>query len=105
MDRLFKHLQLVLVKILEDLPCLQVGLLDDFDGAGDLRFFVLAELDLPESPRSEQLQQVVVVGKSVHKLEGTLLLEREEVLGLLLTLPHGHTPLTLHQLEGAIDVQ
>ena len=51
-DRLFKHLKLILIKILEYLSRLQVRLFDYFDGAGNLRFFVLAKLDLTKGSRS-----------------------------------------------------
>ena len=51
-DCLFKHLKLILIKLLEDLTSLEVSLFDYFDGAGDLRFFVLAEPDLAKGSRS-----------------------------------------------------
>ena len=70
-DRLFKHLKLILIKILKDLSRLQISFLYYFDGARDLRFLVLTELDLPKGSRSKYFKQVVVVSESIHVFEGT----------------------------------
>ena len=90
MLRLFEDGELVAVQLLVDVGDDQARLLDDLDGAGQVRLPVDAELDRAKGARAKVTPDDVVVGEVVDGLEGARRLEGQEVLLLLVLLLFGH---------------
>lgn len=88
-----EHIQLVLVQLLVHVSDHQAALADDLDCAWHTRLSVLTKLDSSEGPAANLLAHLVVSHKVFDLFESSLLLERKEVLGLLLLLLHSQPSL------------
>ena len=88
MKRGLEDLKLILIELLVHLIFPEGRLANDFDGAGNLRLPVLAELDRSKGAASYFSRHRVMFLKPLDFLEGDFGFEREKVLGLLLSLVH-----------------
>ena len=94
-----EDLKLVLIELLEHLIFPEGRLANNFDGAWNLRLPVLAELNRSKGATSNLSRHHVMFLKPSDFLEGDFGFEREEVLGLLLSLQHAQCSLLLHDLS------
>ena len=99
MKRGLEDLKLVLIELLVHLVFPEGCLANNLDGAGDLRLPVLAELNRSKGATTNLSRHHVMFLKPSDFLEGDFGFEREEVLGLLLSLHHAQCSLLPHDLS------
>ena len=80
---LFKHLKLILVELFVDPVLFEFLLLYHLDGTLHIGALMLAKYNSAEGSRSKLATTRVVIAKVVNLFKLHLLLERQEVLGLL----------------------
>ena len=99
MERGLKDLKLILIELLVHFIFPEGRLANDFDGAWNLRLPVLAELNSSKRATPNLPRHHVMFLKPSDFLEGNFGLEREEVLGLLLSLQHAQCSLLPHDFS------
>lgn len=76
---LLEHLHLAVHQLHKYLVFLNLGLLDDLDGAGDVGFEVMREEDLAEGALAQEFNEAVVVVDVAHALHAFEVFEGEQL--------------------------